>query len=272
MTIKSSRPSTTWLIALTAVLLLTANMVSQAAVTGQIIKRSGKPLNGDITWYAASQAYGLEMGVTSLSIPLADVLSVRVAKPDRFDRAVQMVRSGRHAAAVSPLKKIVDDYEMLRWDIQAARWLAEAYLNLNQAGKAVDMCEKIIRGNPEAERSGELARIYWDALEKDGKTATLTRVLSDAIQEGSREVAAVAQIKRADIQRSRKKIEDALKDGYLRTAILYQDIKRVQPEALLKATECFRELGQTTYAEKMRKRLLDNYPRSPEAQRVRSGA
>ena len=159
--------------------------------------------------------------------------------------------------------------EMLKWDITAARWLAEAYLNLNKLSQAETMCEKVFRQNPAAKTSGELSRIYWEVLEKANKHATLEMILKDAIRSGGREVAAVAQIKRGDMANSKGKTKEALIDGYLRTAILFRDVKSVQPEALFKATKALKKIGKVTDAEKMRKRLLEGYPESRYAQQLR---
>jgi TolA-binding protein len=65
--------------------------------------------------------------------------------------------------------------------------------------------------------------------------------------------------------------KDALLDGYLRTVVLFGDIKPTQPEALYKAAQCFDQLGQGPYAERMRKKLLADFPQDPYAQRVQSG-
>jgi TolA-binding protein len=242
------------------------------AVPGTITKTDGTELSGDLTWFGATQEYDINIGSVNTKVSARLVAKVQTQKPADFDKAVNAVKTKQYAAAISPLKNIVGTYEMLGWDVPAARWLAEAYLNLNQAKDAIDMCDKVIRTNPEAKTSGELANIYWEALRRDGREAMLQRVLSEAVKTGGREVAAVAQLKRADMDRAKGDVKKALKDGYLRTAILFQDVKSVQPEALTKAAECFQQLGQQSYADKMRKELLEKYPESDEARKIRGGA
>jgi TolA-binding protein len=243
-----------------------------AAVTGTLVLTDNTEIRGDISWFASSREYNVSSASVSRKVPLRQVNHVIVAKPAQFDAAVQDVQGHRYAAAVAPLEAIVKSYEMMDWDVMAARFLAEAYLSLNQAGKAVEMSERIIRVNPGAATSGDLARIYWSALQKDGKEAKLSQVLGEAVKAGSREVAAVAQLWRADLVRAGGDHRKALLEGYLRTVILFRDVREVQAEALFKAAESFQQLGQQSHAEKMRQQLLQAYPSSPEAQKVRGGA
>ena len=42
--------------------------------------------------------------------------------------------------------------------------------------------------------------------------------------------------------------------------VLFQDIKEVQPEALYNAIKCFEQLNQGGYANKLRQKLLAEYP------------
>jgi tetratricopeptide (TPR) repeat protein len=156
-------------------------------------------------------------------------------------------------------------------DLKAARWLAEAYLKQGKAADAVRMCEKVIESNPDAV-SGELASVYWDALIGAEQFAKLKKALGDAVAKGNRQVAAVAQIKRGDLEKKQGRNKEALIDGYLRTVVLFQDVKEVQPEALFKAAKCFEELGQMSHADKMRKKLLAEFPADPYSQQLKTGA
>ncbi len=261
------------LIAVVAIV-LAGTISASAGVPGAIYKTDGTVLKGTIQWFGATQEYSIIRGDNiNLKISASDVAKVVVAKPAGFDAAAKAVRGGSYAGAIRPLEQIVKNYDRLGdWDIKAASLLAKAYLGMNQYPQAKTMCEKIIRVNPEAARSGSLARVYWDVLEKMKLEAKLTSVLTDAIRTGGREVAAVAQMKRADIEMSKGNVKKALVDGYLRTAILFKDIKGIQPEALLKSANCFQQIGRQSEAEKMRKRLLEYFPHSPEAKQVRSGA
>jgi TolA-binding protein len=96
--------------------------------------------------------------------------------------------------------------------------------------------------------------------------------MEEAVKRGTRQMAAIAQMRRGDIQRKRGELKEALIAGYLRTAYFFRDVKEVQGEALYKSVKCLEELGQHGHADKMRKRLLQDYPRDPYAEKLRSGA
>jgi TolA-binding protein len=269
-TLTTGRPILT--AAVLSAMLLALAMPADAGVKGALYKRGAvTPITGEITWYSASQQYNVNNGSLSLRVDANQVARIDVPRPPELDSAIKMVQARQYAMAKGPLETVAKDYEMLEWDLVAARYLAECYLNMNMARQAITMVDKISRVNPKATQSGELQRLYWDALEKDGQTAKLNSVLGQAIKSGSREVAAVAQIRRADSDRLAGNTKKALVDGYLRTALLFRDVKSVQPEALWKAAESFQQIGQTTYAEKMRKRLIEQFPQSPEAQKARAG-
>lgn len=241
------------------------------AVQGTIVTTARARISGDIRWLGASRAYEVSKNNIGQQVALTQVARLIVPKPAGLDNAAKMVASGKYAPAVPALKSIIEKYQMLEWDIPASRWLAEAYLNLGKVSEAEDMCNVVFRQNPAAKTSGELAGVYWDVLLKAGKQAKLDMVLKDAIKDGGREVAAVAQVKRADMNKAKGKVKDALIDGYLRTAILFRDVKSIQPEALFKASQCLQQLGQASQAEKMRKRLAEQYPTSKYAAKLRAG-
>ena len=259
------------LIAVIAIV-LAGTISASAGVPGAIYKTDGTIMKGTLQWFSATQEFDLSRDGINLKIPMSEIRRVVVAKPSNFDAAAKAVRGGSYAGAIRPLEQIVQNYEMMDWDIKAASLLARAYLGMNQYPQAKTMCEKIIRVNPDVDKSGEFNRVYWAVLEKMKLEAKLTSVLTDAIRTGGREVAAVAQMKRADIELSKGNVKKALVDGYLRTAILFKDIKGIQPEALLKSANCFQQIGRQSEAERMRKRLLEYFPHSPEAKQVRSGA
>ena len=67
-------------------------------------------------------------------------------------------------------------------------------------------------------------------------------------------------------------LQTALIDGYLRTIVLFEQVKDVQPEALYKAVKCFEDLGQAAHADKMRKKLLAEYPQTAYAKWIQAGS
>lgn len=257
---------------LAAALLLSAGAV-QADVKGTIVtKGDNRQLSGTIRWMPMSKIYSITgRNNVSMKIPLQQVDEVRVAQPPELAAAIRLVQQGKHSRGAKALEEIAEDYRMLQWDEVATQWLVRAYLGMDKPDDAVAACQKIINLKPEAAFTGDIAPMYWEALLQAGSEASLKRILTEAVQRGDRDLAAKAQVKRGDIDRKAGNFKDALVDGYLRTIILFEGVKSVQPEALFKAMQCFEELGQMSYAEKMRSRLLNKFPESKYAQSVQAG-
>lgn len=248
---------------------------TEAAVKAVITKAgTGQKLVGLVKWQATIKQYVIqpEGSPVTFKIAASDVADIQVARPAELDQAIKLVEAGRYAAALPTLEQILQDYTMLQYDVVAAQYLAQVYLKTKEARKAVAMCDRVIASNPKAVEEPGFAGIYWEALVDTEQFAKLEEALGQAIKGESRELAAIAQIRRGDIARQKGNLEDALIDGYLRTVVFFSAIKSVQPEALYKAAKCFEEKGQHAYAEKMRKELLSSYPKSEYAERVRAGA
>jgi tetratricopeptide (TPR) repeat protein len=244
---------------------------ARAAVDGTLSTQDGRTFSGQLQWKKASKEYEVQQGGQSMRIPLDKVRSAKVKAPAELEAAAGMVKAGRYAAAIPALKQIADSYAMLEHDVTATRWLAEAYLKTADAKSAVAACEAVAESNPLATLLDDFAGVYAEALLADEQYGKLDAILTKIIQQGSRGAAAFAQVKRGDIEMKQGNYKDALLDGYLRTVVLFGDIKPTQPEALYKAAQCFDQLGQGPYAERMRKKLLADFPQDPYAQRVQSG-
>jgi len=231
----------------------------------------GGVARGSVRYLAASKAFEIEIPPKNVKVRVqaSDVDRITLLKqPDQLAPAVAAVKRGQFSAAIATLKKIKDDYDMFGPDLIAARYLAVAYLGMNQTAEAVRMCEDVLRSNPRATDDGEFAGVYWDALLKEKMHGKLLRILDDAIQTGAREVAAVALVKRGDIFMAKRETKKALLDGYLRTVLMFQDVKSIQPEALYKAVKAHEALNENNYAEKWRKRLLSSYGTSEYAKKL----
>ena len=269
----TTKRNVTWLT--TALVALLVAGTAQAAVQAVITKTgTGQKLVGLVKWQATTKQYVIQPKGSPVQYKLApsDVADIQVAKPAELDMAIKQVRSGRYAQALPVLEKIMKDYAMLQHDVAAAQYLAQSYLKTKDPRKAVAMCDRVTSSNPKALENEQFAGIYWQGLLETEQYIKLSKALTIAIKGGSRQLAAVAQIKRGDIAKQKGNLDDALIDGYLRTVVFFQGVKSVQAEALYKAAKCFEEKGQHSYAEKMRKDLLSSYPQSEFAQRVKSGA
>ena len=216
-------------------------------------------VTGDVKWHARDKKYVIEKGKITKEFKLADVTSLDIPKPAGYDKAVQAVENGQGASAVGTLTKIVADYRMLQWDKPAGRYLAFAHLAAGNAQKAYDVCSPIVAEDKTAGYSGDLAAAYWQALLKLGKRDELEKLLKKAASSGNRQASAAALVMRGDIivaasHDAPEELKRALRDGYMRVALMYQDAEcvRERQEALRKAAGCFDKMGQAARAENLR--------------------
>ena len=216
-------------------------------------------VSGDVKWHARDKKYIIEKGKITKEFKLADVTSLDIPKPAGFDKAVQAVENGQGASAVATLTKIVADYRMLQWDKPAGRYLTLAHLAAGNAQKAYDVCSPIVAEDKSAGYSGDLASAYWQALLKLGKREELEKMLKKAATSGDRPASAAALVMRGDIivaasHDSPVELKKALRDGYMRVVLMYQDADcvRERREALRKAAGCFDKMGQAARAENLR--------------------
>ena len=223
------------------------------------VTTDNESVTGDITWQPRAKSYLIAKGKVSKEFKLAEVVSLNVPKPEGFDKAVQMVENGQGASAVGVLSKIVTDYRMLQWDKQAGRYLAMAHLAAGNAQKAYEACESVIAEDKSAAYTGDMAAAYWQALLKLGKTEQLDKLLKKAATSGNRAAAAAATVLRGDMivaasNDAPDELKRALRDGYLRVVLMYQDAEcvRERGEAMVKAAACFDKLGQSARAEQLR--------------------
>lgn len=250
-------------------LLLAGGGVMAQGIKGTIVKKDGGRATGEITWREGSQQYLIRIG--SVAVPVAGHLVDRVIvpRPPALTSAAREVHAGRPDKAIPTLKEIMRTYRMMEHDLEAAAWLAEAYLKQNNPREAKRLCEDIIRTDEERAYRGRLAGVYADALLATKEFSKLRGVLDKVIKTGSRQGAAIAQVKRGDIYKQHGDTEKALVDGYLRTVVLYKAVKDVRPEALYKAAKAFEELGEQPYAERMRKLLLEEFPNDQYAEKIK---
>ena len=216
-------------------------------------------VTGDVRWHARDKKYVIEKGKITKEFKLADVTSLDIPKPAGYDKAVQAVENGQGAAAIGTLTKIVAEYRMLQWDKPAGRYLALAHLAAGNAQKAYDVCSPIVAEDKSAGYTGDLAAAYWQALLKLGKREELEKLLKKAAASGNRTASAAALVMRGDIlvaasHDAPEELKKALRDGYMRVVLMYQDAEcvRERREALLKAAGCFDKMGQAARAENLR--------------------
>lgn len=230
------------------------------AVKGTIVTDAAS-MSGDITYQRRQKSYVVAYkkgnNTVQAEYPLADVVKLDIPKPNGFDKAVEAVNNGQGASAIPMLTKIVSDYYMLNWDKTAGRYLALAYVAAGQPQKGLDVCQSMINEDKTAAYSGDLAPAYWTCLMKLGKADLLERCLAKAATSGSRNSSAAALIMRGDmiVDAGGDKpdvLKQALRDGYLRVALMYGDCPDEKIEAMKRAANCFDKLGQASRAERLR--------------------
>ena len=103
--------------------------------------------------------------------------------------------------------------------------------------------------------------MFWQALLKLGKKNALEACLDKAATSGGRAASAHALVMRGDMMldaegNTRDVNRRALKDAYLKVALMYQDPEcaAARLEALEKGAKCFDEIGMRERAEAFRKK------------------
>ena len=233
-------------------------VASAFAIQGSVSPES-ETVSGDIKWHGRDKKYVIEKGKITKEFALADVTSLDIPKPAGYDKAVSAVEGGQGSSAIPVLTKIVADYRMLQWDKPAGRYLAMAHIAAGNAQKAYDVCTPIVAEDRSAGWSGDLASAYWQALLKLGKKEQLEGLLKKAATSGDRQASAAALVMRGDIimqgsNDAGEELKKALRDGYMRVVLMYQDpeCRRERADALIKAAACFDKLGQAARAENLR--------------------
>ena len=183
-------------------------------------------------------------------------------KPENWDAVVAAARS-RPGEAVADLEAIAATYRGLDWDAKANLLIARIAAGRRDYQRAVEAYEDL----PALYlKQAETRFGYWGALVELGRFDKVEGQLDGAIREGNREVSARAQLLRGDIKMKRRLLEPAALD-YLRTVILYEKVKSVQPEALYKAGKALEELRHEGAA-KMFETLRESYPNSEYASQM----
>lgn len=233
-----------------------------------IRKTDGHVVKGlKIKWFPSRQEYQVEGEDGSILTVAADeVDSLQIAKPADFDKAEQACAAKRYEVAIPILEDIISRYKRLQWDGIASELLSKAYLGKGDYKKAVQIMSDIMEGTAKNLVTDEQYGLYWTALVGAQMNAVLKQSLSEAILGHSRPLAALALIKRGDMNKADGKRDDAALD-YLRSILLYDDVTVTQPEALFKAAQLFDEMRDPR-AEDLKKKLRANYPDSPYARKL----
>lgn len=246
-------------------------VTADAQVPGTIYRRDGGQASGNIRYLASSRMYEIQVGQVSVKVPEKDVVRINIRKPKEIDQAASFMAKKQYSSAIPLLKRVQTQYKDLQWDQTALRGLAECYFGSGMESEGIKMVEEAMNSGGESLSPGVVQK-YWDALIKNKDYAKLERSIESVIATGARGVAAVAQIKRGDMLKEKGQLREAAVDGYLRTVVFYQEEKEAREEAVYKAMKVFQDLGQQTYADKMRKILIGDYPKGAWTKKAQAGS
>lgn len=184
-------------------------------------------------------------------------------KPAEIDKAAMLAESKQFDESLKLLEDVILRYRFLDWDNQARAMLPKIYMKKGDYVGAIGAYDKLFAASPKSKEDPELQWGYRRTLLDAKQYDKLEQQLSAVISAGSRTDAAKAQVMRGDAKLAQAQVESAAMD-YLRTVILYASEKDVQPEALFKAADALEKLRDAR-AKEMFKKLVDEYPDSPEA-------
>lgn len=242
-----------------------------AQVPGTIYKKDGGKATGNIRFLPSSKMYEIQVGNVSVKVPASSIARLNIKKPAEIGKAAQLMQRKQYGQAIPLLKRVQTQYANLQWDEFALRGLAECYFATpGMEAEGIKMVEKAMSFGGESLSPGVVNK-YWDALIKQKQFAKLERSIEMIVATGARDVAAVAQIKRGDMLKERGQMKEAAVDGYLRTVVFYEEQKAAREEAAYKAMKVFQDMGNQTYADKMRKILTKDYPTGQWTKRAQGG-
>jgi len=219
-----------------------------------VLKQIGRPAEfvDAIQYRPFSEEYIVTKRSAVFRVPAKNVEYARSVKPGDLDSAVR----ARNAAVLERIRK---KHRGLGWDTVALRHLVPIYISKKQPGLAINAFEDL-RDRTTAIPT-DLYRQYLDALKAAGKNATLQEELENLMSTGPRDLAAMANIMRGDMLMKEGQVRLALVDGYLRTAVLFRNVKDQRRETLEKTIAALEQLHDRR-AEKFRQQLKREFPDS----------
>ena len=228
---------------------------------GHLVLSSGKRIEGSGVRVNASGAYVIKTRAGDRAYPAHQVKEAVADKPGDYEKVMRLVNAKKYRQAIPMLEAIARQYRKVGWDDQANKVLGQIYLEQNNGAKAYDAFQKI---STRFLARPDVKLLYWKVLSASENISILEKELDIAIRDSrDRSLAARAQIMRGDLKMKRSQIEEAVLD-YLRTVILFESEKKLQPEALFKAASALAKLRDCK-AVILFDTLKKKYPNSPYA-------
>ena len=246
---------------------------ANAQVPGTLYMKDGGKAQGYIRYLASSKAFEVTTTKKSVTIRVLErnVARMNIIKPKEISQAASHMAKKQYGSAIPLLKKVQKDYKYLQWDAYAIRGLAECYFENNMEAEGIKMVKEALKSDGGETLSINVVQRYWDELIKQKKYKELEDSIEKIVQTGARGVAAAALVKRGDMLRKKGQMKEAVVDGYLRTVVFFTTQKEARQEAVYKAMKTFQDLGQQTYADRMRKILKAEYPTGKWTKKAQNG-
>ncbi|MBT3296910.1 MAG: hypothetical protein HN919_01410 [Verrucomicrobia bacterium] len=215
-----------------------------------ILKRRGHEpeLVDSVTYKKFGRVYSVRDGGATYTVGERSVEYCKPPQPGTL----------RGDANIAQLEEIVATYHMRWWDIEAFKTLMPLYLETKAYKKAIRIYDGMDRRLGPAIPAA-IQNLYWQALDGDGQHKTLSDAIQGTIANGSRESSAWAYLMRGDLLHTDGKREEALIQGYLKTVVLFADIKSCRKRALEKATSTMHELGDSRF-DIFKRILVEEFP------------
>ncbi len=189
-------------------------------------------------------------------------------RPPEMDRATQLVAGRQYDEAIKLLEDVAVRFRFLDWDNQARAMLPRVHAAKGDYSAAISAYDRLFALSPKSREDGEIMWSYRQILLEAKQYDKLEPLLSQVIAGDTRADAARAQIMRGDVRMSQNQVEAAALD-YLRTVVLFASEKASQPEAVFKAADALEKLRDAR-AKEWYKRVVDEYPASPQAAAARA--
>jgi len=174
--------------------------------------------------------------------------TVVMSEPPEYLRAFQLIQQQQYEKAAETLEQVIRDYKFLQWDRKAKKALPQVYLKKSDYLNAVSKFEEVMKEMPGSLDEEEFRVGYLKALMGSGAHEKLKPLLNRTIRESPRNVAALAQMMRAELSWSAGEFEGALYD-FMRTAEFFKDVADLQAEAYYRTGECLEKIGDPRAAE-----------------------
>ncbi|MCH8510522.1 MAG: tetratricopeptide repeat protein [Kiritimatiellae bacterium] len=191
-------------------------------------------------------------------------------RPETLDRANALIGRGDAQEAIPLLEEIVRQSAFQSWDVMAGISLANLQIDAGNPASAQRTVDQLKQryGENAMELFQQLQQVEWRTRIATRNVSGLEEELTEIVRANEdRGKVAVALLTRGDLKHQRAELRPAILD-YLRAVYFHRDNENVHAQALYKAGNTFKELGETANGRKYIDQLKQRYPNSEFAARA----